>query len=149
MERNKKLLIVAVVLYFFVIVLSAWLGESVFAYEVEKTKTVKEPYEHIVDVTWNYTCYTTTYGECYHESGCQYLHSSSHKTNVADAIDDGYRACSKCDPPRELPVVVKETRYKTVTKTETETKEPTAIVWIVCTGVYVSIWYVVAKRIKY
>lgn len=148
MDRNKKLLVVAVILYFFVCVCSAWLGENVFAYEVEKTKTVEEPYEYVVDVIWNYTCYTTTYGECYHESGCQYLHSSSHKTTVADAIDDGYRACSKCDPPIELPVVVKETRYKTVTKTETETKEPTIIVWIVCTGVYVLIYKGIEKKIN-
>lgn len=153
MERNNKNLLtiirfVAVVVYCFVCVFSYWLGENVFAYEVVKTKTVKEPYEYVVDTIWDYTCYTTTYGECYHEKGCQYLHSSSRKTTVADAQDDGYRACSKCDPPRKLPVVIKETRYRTVTKTETETKEPTFIVWIVCTGVYILVYKGIEKKLN-
>ena len=139
---------IAVIFYFFVVIFSFWLSENVFAYEVEKTKTIEEPYEYVVDEIWDYTCYTTIYGECYHESGCLYLYHSSKETTVADAKIDGYRACSKCDPPRELPVVIKETRYRTVTKTEMETKEPTVIVWIVCTGVYILIYKGIKKKLN-
>lgn len=159
MEHNKKQLellkkrlsiisLVAVILYLFVVGASDWLSESVFAYEVEETTTVEEPYEFVVDEIWEYTCYTTPYGECYHESGCHYLSSSSKKTTVADAQNDGYRACSRCDPPRELPVIIKETRYRTVTKTETRTEEPKGAVWLICTGIYILIYYVATITIR-
>ena len=127
---------------------SIWLGENIFAYEVEKTKTVEEPYEYVIDEIWDYTCYTTTYGSCYHESGCGYLHSSSIKTNVADAKNNNYRACSRCDPPTDIPVIITETRYRTVTKTEIETKEPSLLIWIIGTCAIIFVYNASTKDLK-
>ena len=45
------------------------------------------------------TVYVTYTGECYHLSGCSYLKSRI-ETTLQDAVDDGYRACSRCGPPR-------------------------------------------------
>lgn len=45
------------------------------------------------------TVYITYTGECYHLSGCSYLKSRI-ETTLQDAVDDGYRACSRCNPPR-------------------------------------------------
>jgi hypothetical protein len=44
--------------------------------------------------------YVTNYGECYHEAGCGYLHSSQKQITLEKAVNQGYRACSRCNPPR-------------------------------------------------
>ena len=44
------------------------------------------------------TVYVTDTGECYHRSGCSYLHSSNART-LKSAVESGYRACSRCSPP--------------------------------------------------
>lgn len=155
-EENKRLLeekltiiqSVAILIGCLLLIVSAWLGETVFSYEVEKTVMIREPYEHVVDVIWDYKCYTTTYGECYHESGCRYLYHSSKTTTVEDARNDGYRACSVCDPPIELPVTIKETRYREVAKIETETKEPKLFVCVVSTSVTALVYYIVTYDIR-
>lgn len=43
--------------------------------------------------------YVTNTGECYHRRGCSYL-KSKNKIELEDAVDDGYRACSRCNPPK-------------------------------------------------
>lgn len=45
------------------------------------------------------TVYITDTGECYHNYGCQYLKKSCIATTLQSAINNGYRACSRCDPP--------------------------------------------------
>lgn len=40
--------------------------------------------------------YVTKTGSKYHGVNCGYLHSSSIKTNLSDAIKSGYTACSRC-----------------------------------------------------
>lgn len=44
------------------------------------------------------TVYITKTGECYHTGSCSYLKSKLPIT-LQDAIDAGYRPCSKCHPP--------------------------------------------------
>lgn len=44
------------------------------------------------------TVYVTDTGECYHRSGCSYLHSSNART-LKSAVESGYRACFRCSPP--------------------------------------------------
>ncbi len=44
----------------------------------------------------NTTCYVTEHGECYHARDCQYVRNGRTKSNVYDAIEDGYRKCSVC-----------------------------------------------------
>ena len=44
------------------------------------------------------TVYITKTGECYHASGCSSLRKSKIATTLKDAVDRGYRACSKCHP---------------------------------------------------
>ena len=43
--------------------------------------------------------YITRTGECYHRDGCSYLKSRIEVT-LQYAVDHGYRACSRCNPPR-------------------------------------------------
>ena len=45
------------------------------------------------------TVYTTKTGAKYHSAGCQYLRKSSFATTLKDAINSGYTACSRCNPP--------------------------------------------------
>lgn len=42
--------------------------------------------------------YITRTGECYHREWCSYLRSKI-ETNLERAVNSGYRACSRCDPP--------------------------------------------------
>lgn len=42
--------------------------------------------------------YITRTGECYHRAGCSSLKSKI-ETTLQQAVSDGYRACSKCNPP--------------------------------------------------
>lgn len=43
--------------------------------------------------------YVTESGECYHTSTCQYLSKSCIEIDLEKAVDEGYRCCSRCDPP--------------------------------------------------
>lgn len=42
--------------------------------------------------------YVTRTGECYHRDGCSYLKSRIEIT-LEDAVNQGYRPCSRCNPP--------------------------------------------------
>ena len=44
------------------------------------------------------TVYVTKTGECYHRSNCSYLKSSI-SISLQDAVNNGYRACTRCNPP--------------------------------------------------
>ena len=45
------------------------------------------------------TVYITDTGECYHTGSCSCLRKSRHAVTLQSAVNSGYRACSKCDPP--------------------------------------------------
>lgn len=47
----------------------------------------------------NTTVYVTRTGEKYHSNGCQYLRKSKIAISLQDAVNSGYNACSRCDPP--------------------------------------------------
>lgn len=47
----------------------------------------------------NTTVYVTRTGEKYHSNGCQYLRKSKIAISLQDAVNSGYDACSRCDPP--------------------------------------------------
>ncbi|MBQ6407729.1 MAG: hypothetical protein IJJ64_06800 [Butyrivibrio sp.] len=44
------------------------------------------------------TVYITKTGECYHADGCASLRRSKIETTLQNAVDKGFRACSKCHP---------------------------------------------------
>ena len=44
------------------------------------------------------TVYITKTGECYHADGCASLRRSKIATTLQNAVDKGFRACSKCHP---------------------------------------------------
>lgn len=60
------------------------------------------------------TVYVTNTGEKYHNAGCRYLRKSANAMNLADAIAQGYTACSVCKPPT------------TATRATTQEKKPTS-----------------------
>ena len=60
--------------------------------------------------------YVTRTGECYHRGYCSYLRSKIEKT-LEQAVNSGYRACSRCNPPRLLAA--------TPTPRPTPTQKPT------------------------
>lgn len=45
------------------------------------------------------TVYITPSGTKYHEKGCPYLHDDGISISLKKAKEEGYTACSKCDPP--------------------------------------------------
>ncbi len=47
----------------------------------------------------NTTVYVTRTGEKYHSNGCQYLRKSQIAISLQDAVNSGYDACSRCNPP--------------------------------------------------
>ena len=47
----------------------------------------------------NKTVYTTQTGECYHLKDCPTLQYSQYKTTLREAVEEGYRSCSRCDSP--------------------------------------------------
>lgn len=50
--------------------------------------------------------YITKTGHCYHRENCTYLKSCI-PTTLQSALDNGYDACSRCKPPREVDSVGK------------------------------------------
>lgn len=59
--------------------------------------------------------YVTKTGECYHADGCSCLKKSKIETTLQEAVDDGYRACKKCNPGT-LDSTTTTTSTKTTTK---------------------------------
>ena len=50
------------------------------------------------DEYYSQTVYVTDTGDCYHEEWCSYL-KSKHPVTLQQAINQGYRPCSYCNPP--------------------------------------------------
>ena len=50
------------------------------------------------DEYYSQTVYVTDTGDCYHEEWCSYL-ESKHPVTLQQAINQGYRPCSYCNPP--------------------------------------------------
>ena len=77
--------------------------------------------------------YITRTGECYHRGNCSYLKSKI-ETTLQKAVDGGYRACSRCNPPkldvsRAMPVSTPTPKPKptaTPRPTTTPTPKPTS-----------------------
>lgn len=147
-KRLSIIRFIAVVLCIVLVCASSWLGENVFAYEIQETKTIREPYKYVTDTIHTYVCYTTTYGDMYHARGCGYLWNSSHETTVYQAEKRGYEPCSKCTPKEKTVLEVTETRYKDVEQTYTVTKEPTTLVWLVGTGGIILLYYISTIGLK-
>ena len=139
---------IAISLCVIMVFVSPWLGANVFAYEIEETKTIEEPYKCVVETVSTYVCYTTEYGDRYHARGCGYLWNSSYKTTVYQAKKDGYGACSQCTPTEKTTLELKETRYREVEQTETITKKSTVWIWLISTGVIVLIYYMSTAELK-
>lgn len=139
---------IAIALCVVMVFVSPWLGENVFAYEVEETEIVEESYEHVIGTVSTYVCYTTEYGDKYHARSCGYLWNSSYETTVYEAEKDGYGACSQCTPREKTTIELTETRYREVEETEKVTKEPKVLVWLVGTGAIVLIYYVSTIGLK-
>lgn len=140
--------LLAVAVYF----ASCWLAVNLFYYEITEEKTTKEPYQHITGYVDTYICYTTTYGECYHASGCGSLWNSSYKTTVYEARQEGYYSCSKCEPNQKTSLALTETRYKDVTRRERITKYPKlelcVIGWLLLLVLYIPLNIVLNKEIN-
>ena len=139
---------IAISLCVIMVFISPWLGANVFAYEIEETKTIEEPYKYVVETVSTYVCYTTEYGDRYHARGCGYLWNSSYKTTVYHAKKDGYRPCSQCNPTEKTTLEITETRYREVEQTETITKEPKVLVWLIGTCIIVLIYHVSTIGLK-
>jgi hypothetical protein len=55
------------------------------------------------------TVHYTNTGKKYHSAGCQYLRKSDYTCSLAEALERGLSACSRCSPPTE---VIKEKTQK-------------------------------------
>ncbi|MCX6168690.1 MAG: hypothetical protein NTX65_05100 [Ignavibacteriales bacterium] len=64
------------------------------------------------------TVYITKTGAKYHSSGCQYLRRSSIPIELKDALDRGYSACSRCNPPTQV-----NKKEKATINTQSQIKE--------------------------
>lgn len=60
--------------------------------------TVVPKAQYVAPEKKDYTVYITRTGACYHRAGCRYLRSSCIETTHNEAIKEGYRACSICNP---------------------------------------------------
>jgi hypothetical protein len=56
----------------------------------------------LLSISYTQTVYITKTGSKYHSEGCSYLKKSSYAISLKDAIDRGYTACSRCDPPSAI-----------------------------------------------
>lgn len=71
----------------------------------------------------NTTVYVTRTGEKYHSNGCQYLRKSQIAISLQDAVNSGYDACSRCNPPiltTSAPAPVPQTPAPTLQPTTAE-----------------------------
>lgn len=66
-------------------------GNGAAAYDTYRSKRV----ESIIN---SYTVYVTRTGSKYHSADCSYLSQSCYEISYSEAIDQGYTACSRCDP---------------------------------------------------
>jgi len=77
---QKKILSVAIA---FLLVSTLYTGIPITAYAASGTTTV----------------YITKTGNKYHSDGCRYLSRSCYAISLEDAVEEGYTACSVCNPP--------------------------------------------------
>ena len=110
---------------------SGWLAKNVFNYEeikeYNKIETYTEPTGEIIET---FVCYTTLYGECYHSSECGSLWNSSFKTTVYEAVNDGYKPCSKCEPTEKTKYIVTEKKHNVIKCVERIEKHPIIEVFV-------------------
>ena len=59
------------------------------------------------------TVYITKSGTKYHTATCSSLHSSSFPISLEASIEQGYKPCSRCNPPTELPAPRQQTSLQT------------------------------------
>ncbi len=100
----------------------------------------------------NTTVYITETGECYHRGSCSYLYSKI-ETTLQEAVDDGYRACSRCKPPKLEAAAA--TRRPTATasaasaitgqKTDASSVSGDRFPWLVALGGLVAAWFIVPE----
>ena len=78
-------------------------------------------------------------GSKYHYASCHYLHSSSIKITILEAVSRGYESCSSCDPPEHI----SENEYN-------ERKESRSHVIIVILSLLITgfLWGILHKLIK-
>lgn len=65
------------------------------------------------------TVYVTETGSKYHSAGCRHLKKSCISISLQDAIDQGYTACSVCNPP----ALTTETKKTDTKKDSSKTKK--------------------------
>lgn len=147
-KRLSVIRFIAISLCVIMVFSSSWLAKNVFAYEIEETKTVKEPYQYVVGTVSTYVCYTTDYGDKYHARGCGYLWKSSNQTTVYQAEKNGYAPCSQCTPTQKTTLEITEKRYREVERTVTITEEPKLLVLLIGLGTITLIYYVSTIGLK-
>lgn len=110
---------------------SGWLAKNVFNYEeikeYNKIETYSEPTGEIIET---FVCYTTLYGDCYHSSECGSLWNSSFETTVYEAVKDGYKPCSKCEPTEKTEYIVIEKKHNIIKCVERIEKHPIIEVFV-------------------
>lgn len=62
--------------------------DGIFRYGVYETRSYAQE---------SYTVYKTYTGHCYHRASCGYLRSSI-ETTKSEALEEGLRPCSRCNP---------------------------------------------------
>ena len=67
------------------------------------------------------TVYVTATGSKYHNAGCRYLKRSCFSISLQDAVDQGYTACSVCNPPA---LTASKTTTATVSAASDKTTAP-------------------------
>ena len=92
---TKKLLSV-VVLSFLLLFCSCDFDDGVRSDAVSSSRTT---YHSDIYKNSETIVYVTRTGECYHRRNCSYLKSRI-ETTLEEAVEDGYRRCSRCSPPK-------------------------------------------------
>lgn len=110
---------------------SGWLAKNIFNYEeireYNNIETYTEPTGEIIET---FVCYTTLYGECYHSAECGSLWNSSFETTVYEAVNDGYKPCSKCEPTEKTEYIVTEIKHNVTKCVERIEKHPIIEVFV-------------------
>lgn len=74
------------------------------------------------------TVYVTSSGKCYHTKTCQTIKKSKTTSmSLQDAVDSGYKACSKCNPPKLDSTSTKSSKKSSL-------NDSSDLVWISATG---------------
>lgn len=87
--QTKKVIVISV-LFFILLGIVSWVFSDIFLSSFADNHLPNGDYS--VRITYT--------GELYHYSSCSYLHSSSIKITLEEAVSRGYGRCSRCDPPK-------------------------------------------------